>query len=277
VFKSIVISFNYGYNSINSLKGKSCLNTIGVTQMGKTDFGFKQVDIEKKEGMVQEIFSSVASSYDLMNDLMSLGMHRAWKRQFVDSMRPQPGDKLLDVAGGTGDIARRFLRAGGDKAVVCDLNQEMLAEGRKLTIDQSPELLHDLEWQHGNAEELPFEDSSFDVYAISFGIRNVTHQQKALEEAWRVLKPGGRFFCMELCTSDKALVSRVYDLYSFKVIPRVGKMVAGDAEAYQYLVESIRRFPKPPRFKRMIMKAGFQQVSYKTLNFGTVAIHQGIK
>jgi demethylmenaquinone methyltransferase/2-methoxy-6-polyprenyl-1,4-benzoquinol methylase len=245
--------------------------------MGKTDFGFKQVDMERKEGMVQEIFSNVASSYDLMNDLMSLGMHRAWKRQFVASMRPQFSDRILDVAGGTGDIARRFLRAGGGKAVVCDLNQEMLAEGRKLTINQAPELLNDIEWRHGNAEELPFDDNSFDVYAISFGIRNVTHKQKALEEAWRVLKPGGRFFCMELCTSDKLLISKIYDLYSFKVIPRIGKMVAGDEAAYQYLVESIRCFPKPPRFKRMIMQAGFQQVAYKTLNLGTVAIHQGVK
>lgn len=237
----------------------------------KTHFGFKTVDKKQKSGLVQNIFTTVAPKYDVMNDVMSFGMQRLWKKELIKEVRPYEGEVLLDVAGGTGDIANLYLQAGGGKATVCDLNKEMLAEGQKKFAGQN------IEWRHADAENLPFENNQFDYYTISFGIRNVTNIDKALKEAYRVLKPGGKFACLELSQVDAPLLKKFYDFYSFKVIPKVGQIIAGEAEPYQYLVESIRKFPKPANFENMIEQAGFAMVSYRPLTFGVVCIHMGYK
>lgn len=237
----------------------------------KASFGFTEVDEDKKETLVQSVFSSVADNYDIMNDLMSLGMHRLWKNEFMRTISPQPHEKLLDVAGGTGDIAKRFLDMGGGSAIVTDLNKEMLRNGK----EKNPDL--PVEWIPANAEKLPFDDESFDVYTISFGIRNVTHIDKALKEAHRVLKKSGRFYCLEFSNVSTPEIAKLYDLYSFKVIPLIGRFVARDQKAYEYLVESIRKFPRAIEFRRMIENAGFSECSFKKLSFGVVAIHVGFK
>ncbi|MCB6177962.1 bifunctional demethylmenaquinone methyltransferase/2-methoxy-6-polyprenyl-1,4-benzoquinol methylase UbiE [Rhodobacter sp. Har01] len=241
-----------------------------------THFGFREVAEGEKAGMVHGVFSRVASKYDLMNDLMSGGVHRLWKDAMMDWLAPRPGQRLLDVAGGTGDIAFRFLkRAPGASAVVCDMTESMLVEGRKRA--DAGNLADRLDWVVGDAMALPFPDNSFDVYTISFGIRNVTRIQDALDDAFRVLRPGGRLMVLEFSQIPNDLMQKAYDLYSFNVIPVMGQIVAGDRDSYQYLVESIRKFPDQETFATMIRKAGFGQVKYRNLSLGIAALHSGWK
>lgn len=253
-------------------------DTRNPTPDNNVAFGFRRVDETEKQGLVNEVFSKVAERYDQMNDLMSGGLHRLWKDDFVAMLNPPKGQgqfHLLDVAGGTGDIAFRTLRAGGPnvKVTVADISPEMVGEGRKRA--EADGLLARCNFTVGNAESLAFPDGSFDAYTIAFGIRNVTHIDRALAEAYRVLKPGGRFLCLEFSNVDVPLLDKFYDAYSFTVIPAVGKVVTGDGQPYRYLVESIRTFPKQDDFKAMIEAAGFQNVSYRNLTGGVVAIHSG--
>ena len=241
-----------------------------------THFGFQTVPEADKAGMVRGVFTRVASKYDVMNDLMSGGMHRLWKDAMMDWLAPRSGQRLLDVAGGTGDVAFRFLkRAPGATAVVLDLTEGMLVAGRQRA--EAERLASDLEWVVGDAMALPFANNSFDVYTISFGIRNVTRITDALAEAYRVLKPGGRLMVLEFSRIPNDLAQWVYDKYSFNVIPVIGQVVAGDRESYQYLVESIRKFPDQDAFAAMIRTAGFGQVAYRNLSMGIVALHSGWK
>jgi demethylmenaquinone methyltransferase/2-methoxy-6-polyprenyl-1,4-benzoquinol methylase len=241
-------------------------------------FGFRRVAEEEKQGLVNEVFSKVAVRYDQMNDLMSAGLHRLWKDDLVSMLNPPRGQAAfehLDVAGGTGDVAFRILRAGGPnvRVTVADISPEMVAEGRQRA--EAEGLLGRCRFTVGNAEALAFPDKSFDGYTIAFGIRNVTHIDQALAEAYRVLKPGGRFLCLEFSQVDLPVLDRIYDAYSFTVIPAIGKVVTGDGQPYRYLVESIRTFPKQDDFKEMIEDAGFARVSYRNLTGGVVAIHSG--
>lgn len=241
--------------------------------MDKVSFGYEDVLPEEKTRRVGGVFSNVARSYDRMNDFMSGGMHRHWKNQFARRVKPRRGEKILDMAGGTGDIAFRMAGSGA-QITVADINDEMLSVG----IDQAQQRgIDGLIWAEENAEKLSFEDSSFDGYTIAFGIRNVTHIDKALAEAHRVLRFGGRFFCLEFSTSTWPGFKEAYDLYSHKVVPKIGRAVAGDEESYRYLVESIRRFPDMPTFAGMIEKAGFGRVSVEPILGGAVAIHSGWK
>ncbi|MFN0113935.1 MAG: bifunctional demethylmenaquinone methyltransferase/2-methoxy-6-polyprenyl-1,4-benzoquinol methylase UbiE [Paracoccaceae bacterium] len=241
-----------------------------------THFGFRTVAEGDKQGLVHGVFSSVASRYDLMNDLMSAGVHRLWKDAMMDWLAPRPGQRLLDVAGGTGDIAFRFLRrAPGATATVCDMTEAMLDEGRKRA--DAARLADRLDWVTGDAMALPFPDASFDVYTISFGIRNVTRIGVALSEAFRVLKRGGRLMVLEFNRIPNEGLQWLYDRYSFNVIPAMGRAVTGDRESYQYLVESIRRFPDQDSFAGMIADAGFGQVKYRNLTLGVAALHSGWK
>lgn len=244
--------------------------------MNLTNFGFKKVSQEEKEDLVQQVFSNVAPHYDIMNDLMSMGLHRLWKREFVNELYPLDG-ALLDVAGGTGDISRLFLQKGGTKAVVCDLNLSMLEAGQKKVIDDNFKQRESLQWVHGNAEQLPFTDNSFELCTISFGIRNVTNIDKALKEIHRVLKPGGKFLCLEFSDVSAPVIRKVYDLYSLRWIPFLGGLVAGDKPAYKYLAESIRRFPNAEVFASMLEQACFESVRFTKKTFGVVAIHTGYK
>jgi demethylmenaquinone methyltransferase / 2-methoxy-6-polyprenyl-1,4-benzoquinol methylase len=244
-----------------------------MTEEKTTHFGFQDVPEAEKAGMVHGVFSRVASRYDVMNDLMSMGIHRVWKEAMMDWLAPRQGQRLLDVAGGTGDVAFRFLkRAPGASAVVCDMTEPMLIEGRKRA--EAEKLAASLDWVVGDAMALPFPDASFDVYTISFGIRNVTRIPDALAEAYRVLKPGGRLMVLEFSQIPNDLMQKAYDLYSFNVIP---VMVAGDRASYQYLVESIRKFPDQETFAAMIRDAGFGQVKYRNLTMGIAALHSGWK
>jgi demethylmenaquinone methyltransferase / 2-methoxy-6-polyprenyl-1,4-benzoquinol methylase len=249
-----------------------------------THFGFRTVDLDAKQGLVDDVFRSVARRYDLMNDLMSGGLHRAWKDVLVTAVNPPKGHpgaatarpfSLIDVAGGTGDISFRVIEAGGPgtRATVCDINPDMLEVGRERAYARGYDDV--VEFVEGNAEALPFPDRSFDAYTIAFGIRNVPRIDRALTEAWRVLKPGGRFLCLEFSTVDIPGLDTLYDLYSFNVIPAIGRTVTGDADAYRYLVESIRKFPKPAAFADMIRAAGFRRVSYRQMSGGIVALHSG--
>ena len=241
-----------------------------------THFGFQTVNEGEKAGMVHGVFSRVASKYDIMNDVMSVGIHRIWKDAMMDWLAPRPGQKLLDVAGGTGDVAFRFLRrAPGATATVCDMTESMLVEGQKRAEAES--LAGQLDWVVGDAMALPFADSSFDVYTISFGIRNVTRVQDALAEAFRVLRPGGRLMVLEFSQLPNPGLQWAYDRYSFNVIPVMGQVIAGDRDSYQYLVESIRKFPDQETFAGMIRQAGFGQVSYRNLTMGVAALHSGWK
>ncbi|TQS71481.1 bifunctional demethylmenaquinone methyltransferase/2-methoxy-6-polyprenyl-1,4-benzoquinol methylase UbiE [Rhodobacteraceae bacterium] len=245
-------------------------------QSNTTHFGFKTVDEGEKAGMVHGVFSRVASKYDIMNDLMSMGIHRIWKDAMMDWLAPRPGQKLLDVAGGTGDVAFRFLeRAPGATATVCDMTESMLLAGQ--TRAEANDMAQRLDWIVGDAMALPFADNSFDTYTISFGIRNVTRVQDALDEAYRVLKPGGRLMVLEFSQIPNELMQKVYDLYSFNIIPVMGQIVANDRDSYQYLVESIRKFPDQETFLAMIRKAGFEQASYRNLTMGIAALHSGWK
>jgi demethylmenaquinone methyltransferase / 2-methoxy-6-polyprenyl-1,4-benzoquinol methylase len=241
-----------------------------------THFGYKDVPEDEKARLVHGVFSSVASKYDVMNDAMSLGIHRIWKDAMMDWLAPRAGQRLLDVAGGTGDIAFRFLkRAGQGEAVVLDMTEGMLVEGQKRA--EAARLAESLDWVVGDAMALPFEDATFDRYTISFGIRNVTRIPDALSEAYRVLKPGGRLMVLEFSQIPVTGLQKLYDLYSFNVIPKMGKLIANDSDSYQYLVESIRKFPDQDRFAAMIREAGFEQVSYRNLTLGIAALHSGWK
>jgi demethylmenaquinone methyltransferase/2-methoxy-6-polyprenyl-1,4-benzoquinol methylase len=240
-------------------------------------FGEKKVSAAEKTRLVRGVFDSVADKYDLMNDLMSGGVHRLWKDRFVRIIRPRPEWRYLDVAGGTGDIAFRIKKAADPAApiTVFDLNAEMLEVGRNRALDRG--WIDGFEWVTGNAETLPFPDNSFDVYTIAFGLRNVTHIDTALAEAHRVLKPGGRFFCLEFGRVEEPFLAKIYDAWSYKAIPRIGQAVTKDRESYQYLVESIRKFPSQPDLVRRMGTARFEACRYTNLSFGTVAIHQGLK
>eukprot|EP00741_Cyanophora_paradoxa_P003439 tig00000704_g3342.t1 len=274
----------------------------GASERQTIDFGFREVPYEEKQGMVGEVFRRVADSYDIMNDLMSAGVHRLWKDHMVRVLRPMPGARVLDVAGGTGDIAFRIVRAmdaarhgatgsapswdaaystpqsseprGSGCVVVCDINPSMIEAGKRRAPPTQPGGTT-LEWAVGNAEALPFEDASFDAYTIAFGLRNVTDRDAALREARRVLKPGGRFMCAEFSHVANPALRAAYNLYSFQVIPLLGRVVAGDGDSYQYLVESIARFPEPEVLSEMMRDAGFDCVSYERLSGGIVALHSG--
>ncbi len=237
-------------------------------------FGFREVPEDQKETLVREVFSSVARNYDLMNDLMSAGVHRLWKDAMVEWLNPQPGWRVLDVAGGTGDIALRIARAvrGEAEITVCDINPDMLAEGIRRAKGESA-----IRWIAGDAEALPVPDAHFDAYTIAFGIRNVTHIDKALAEARRVLRPGGRFLCLEFSQVQTPGLDYLYDKFSFNVLPALGHIVAGDGEAYRYLVESIRRFPPQAKFTKMIEQAGLSRVQFRNLMGGIAAMHSAWK
>jgi demethylmenaquinone methyltransferase/2-methoxy-6-polyprenyl-1,4-benzoquinol methylase len=243
-----------------------------------SSFGFREVKSEERQGLVNEVFATVAGRYDLMNDLMSGGLHRLWKDDLVAMLGPPRGDtpfRLIDVAGGTGDVALRVMaRAGAaSSAVICDISPEMLAVGQEKVAAAGRSAQITL--RQGNAEALPFEAKCFDAYTIAFGIRNVTHIDRALAEAYRVLKPGGRFLCLEFSECQVPMLDRLYDFHSFEVIPRLGAWAAGGAEPYQYLVESIRKFPNQTAFAGLITAAGFVQVSFRNLTGGIAAIHSG--
>jgi len=246
----------------------------------ETHFGYSTIPLDEKQGRVDDVFHSVARRYDLMNDLMSGGLHRAWKDALLTAVNPPKGDRpfaLLDLAGGTGDVAFRVAQAGGPntRVTVCDINAEMLAVGAERAAQRG--LDHAVTFEQGNAEELPYPDRSFDCVTIAFGIRNVPRIDRALAEAFRVLRIGGRFLCLEFSSVDVPGLDALYELYSFKLIPRIGQAVTGDREAYQYLVESIRKFPRPPVFARMIEQAGFRRVSFRQMTGGVVALHSGWK
>ena len=239
----------------------------------RTHFGYQDVAREAKAGLVRDVFDNVAGRYDLMNDLMSAGVHRRWKDAALDWLAPQPHQHLLDVAGGTGDIAFRFLERGGGAVTVCDINEKMLAEGRRRANDQ---LLGDkAKWLVGDAERLPIPDRSVDVYSIAFGLRNVTNIKLALAEAFRVLKIGGRFLCLEFSHVENAALAKVYEQFSFSVLPALGARVTGDREAYQYLVESIRRFPNQQDLGDKLQAQGFENITVRNLSAGIAAMHSG--
>ena len=241
-----------------------------------THFGFTDIPESEKAGRVQGVFGSVASKYDIMNDVMSVGIHRVWKDAMMDWLAPRAGTKLLDVAGGTGDISFRYLaRAGHAHATVLDLTEPMLVEGRKRA--EASAMADSLDWVVGDAMALPFAANTFDVYTISFGIRNVTRPQEALNEAYRVLKPGGRLMVLEFNQIPNAMMQKAYDLYSFNIIPRIGQLIANDHDSYQYLVVSIRKFPDQDTFLGMVKKAGFEQASYRNLSMGIACLHSGWK
>ncbi len=250
------------------------------TADGKASFGFREVSEGDRQGLVNQVFATVAERYDLMNDLMSGGLHRLWKRDFVSLINAPRGDqpfRLIDVAGGTGDIALRYAAQSGPNAtaVICDISAEMLDVGRRRV--EAAGLASRISCVEGNAEALPFETATFDAYTIAFGIRNVTHIENALAEAFRILRPGGRFLVLEFSECQVPLLDRLYDFHSFEVIPRLGKVAAGAEEPYRYLVESIRRFPRQEAFATMIREAGFERVNYRNLTGGIAAIHSGWK
>ncbi|PHR56931.1 MAG: bifunctional demethylmenaquinone methyltransferase/2-methoxy-6-polyprenyl-1,4-benzoquinol methylase UbiE [Robiginitomaculum sp.] len=255
--------------------------TIKSTKTNEESFGFRDVPKAEKAGLVREVFDRVADRYDLMNDFMSMGVHRIWKDMVIAKANPQPGELLIDVAGGTGDLSRRFLaaankvktRRGGQpaKAIVSDINAEMLLAGRKETDPKT------ITWVCGNAEQLPFADNTADVVTISFGIRNVTDKPRALRDMRRVLKPGGRFLCLEFSKPTSRALEIPYDFWSFNAIPVIGGMVSNDRDSYQYLVESIRKFPDQKTFAGMMEAAGFAKVSFRNFTGGVAALHTGWK
>ncbi|MEO8558092.1 MAG: bifunctional demethylmenaquinone methyltransferase/2-methoxy-6-polyprenyl-1,4-benzoquinol methylase UbiE [Rhodospirillales bacterium] len=237
-------------------------------------FGYREVPRAEKAGLVRQVFDSVARRYDVMNDLMSLGIHRLWKSNLIDMVMPRPGQALLDVAGGTGDVAFRLAaRAPGAAVTVCDINVEMVTVGRDRGIDSGR--VGGIDWTVGDAEKLPFADASFDAYTIAFGLRNVTDIDAALTEARRVLKPGGKFFCLEFSRVTLPLLAKVYDGYSFNVLPALGGLIANDRDSYRYLAESIRRFPPQDELVARIAAAGLERARYRNLSAGIVAIHSG--
>lgn len=261
-------------------------NTPAASEDGvQKTFGFQRAEAGQRTRLVRDVFEAVAPRYDLMNDLMSLGIHRFWKRDFVSAVAPQPKDRILDLAGGTGDIAFLMEEARHRKQAaavpqppaitICDINPAMLQVGKKRAIDRG---LHGaFDWVEGNAEDLPFADNSFDVVTIAFGLRNVTRLGKALAEAQRVLVPGGHFYCLEFSHVAVPLLQKLYDRYSFSVLPFLGEKVAGNRQAYQYLAESIRAFPPQDALADLMRKAGFENVSYRNIAFGVAAVHTGLK
>lgn len=247
--------------------------------MNQTNFGFKKIDIADKQPLVNNIFSNVADKYDLMNDLMSFGMHRLWKDEFIRQI-PNLNSNILDVASGSGDIALKLAKKARDRGsnisiTLSDINKEMLRQAKKKSIDLN--LFQNLKFTVATAEELPFPDNSFDYYTIAFGIRNVPDINKALKEAYRVLKPMGKFICLEFSKVKESLLQDFYKFYSFNVIPKIGQIITGNKEAYDYLVESIDLFPSQDEFRIMIKEAGFEEINYKNLSGGIVAIHSAYK
>ncbi len=257
---------------------RTTARTTSPEQMSNT-YGFEQIGEGKKQDKVNDVFHSVATRYDVMNDLMSAGMHRLWKSALVTKAAPSKIAPWhgLDVAGGTGDIAFRLVEASNNNAyvTVLDINGSMLDVGRERSAKMS--MTENVDFVEANAEDLPFEDSSFDAYTVAFGIRNVSHMDRALEEAYRVLKPGGQFLCLEFSEVDVPMLDRFYDLWSFNAIPQIGRMVTGDASSYQYLVESIRKFPNQNSFANFIREAGFGRVSFRNMSGGIAALHTGWK
>ena len=252
------------------------------TQAGMTeqiddqiDFGFQTIARDQKEAKVKEVFDSVAKNYDIMNDVMSLGVHRLWKDALMDWLAPQKEQSLLDLAGGTGDVALRFLKRGGGSVKIVDINEEMLQAGRARSVMRP--YADRLDWIVGNAEHLPLQDHSVDRATIAFGLRNVTNRDVALGEIYRVLKPGGRFCCLEFSTVENPLLAKLYDRWSFGLLPEMGQLIAKDRASYQYLVESIRKFPDQYQLSDMMVQAGFAQVRYRNLSGGIAAIHSGWK
>lgn len=241
----------------------------------ETHFGFKTVDTEEKQGLVKEVFDSVSGKYDLMNDLMSLGIHRLWKDNVINWLKPSENMHLLDVGGGTGDMAFRFLKQGGGSVVVSDINPNMLDVGKERAIDKN--IFQHIQWEEANVEELPFEDETFDAVTISFCLRNVTYQEKALKEMYRVLKPMGRFICLEFSQIQTESFQDLYDWWSFHIMPFLGEKFASDRESYQYLAESIRKFPNQEDFAQMVKNAGFKQVKYRNYSHGIATAHSGWK
>ncbi len=233
------------------------------------DFGFKKVNIGKKEKLVNNIFNSVSSQYDLMNDVSSLGFHRLWKQELINWIAPQSNQSLLDIAGGTGDIAKLFIKSGGLSADIIDINFNMLING----ISNNNRIRYIV----GNCEKLPFKNNVYDRITIAFGLRNITNRQLALDEIFRVLKPGGRFVCLEFSQVNNNILKKLYDLWSFKIIPKLGKVITNNEDAYKYLIESIRMFPDQDKLSKMFIKSKFERVKYKNLSNGIVAIHSGWK
>jgi len=258
-----------------SMDRKPAADALAAARRLAESFGFERIDPTGKASRVKAVFDSVASRYDLMNDLMSLGVHRLWKNAAVDWLSPRPGIRLLDLAGGTGDVAERVLDRvdGQGRVVVSDINPSMLGQGRDRALDKG--WFGQLDFVCGDAMALPFADRSFDAVTIAFGIRNVTHIDQALAEAFRVLVPGGRFICLEFSKVVLPLLDRLYDTYSFTVLPNLGRLVAGDAASYRYLAESIRRFPDQAAFAALLAETGFEQVRYRNLSAGIAAIHSG--
>lgn len=244
-----------------------------MTDSDTVSFGYEQVSPEEKTRRVGGVFSNVARKYDIMNDAMSGGMHRLWKDRFVRLLKPRAGEHILDMAGGTGDIAFRIAKTGAT-VTVSDINADMLGVGMERAEKRG---ITGLTWSEQNAETLSFDDAAFDGYTIAFGIRNVTHIDRALAEAFRVLKPGGRFFCLEFSTTEWPGFKDAYDAYSHHLVPRLGQAIAGDADSYRYLIESIRKFPDMPSFKAMIEAAGFRHTRVEPIMGGLVAIHSGWK
>ena len=245
-----------------------------------TNFGFRKVSFENKKNLVDQVFSNVAGSYDLMNDLMSGGMHRLWKNKFCNHI-DNLGSDILDVAGGTGDIALKLKskalsgNISNNQITICDINHEMLKHAKNKAIDKN--FIKGIDFVCGDAQELPFADSSFDYYTIAFGIRNVPKIEEALKEAYRVLKVGGKFLCLEFSKVEPEPLKQIYDFYSFNIIPKIGKIAANNEDAYKYLVESINLFPDQEKFANMIKQSGFKRVNYQNLTFGVAAIHVGYK
>lgn len=243
----------------------------------QTHFGYKQVAKEQKASMVAEVFDSVAAKYDVMNDLMSMGIHRLWKRYTIDCSGVRAGHHVLDLAGGTGDLTAKFSRLVGEKGkvVLADINGAMLKVGRDKLRDMG--IVGNVDYVQANAEALPFPDNSFDLITIAFGLRNVTDKDKALASMYRILKPGGRLLVLEFSKPEQEILSKVYDFYSFHVLPKMGKFVANDSESYQYLAESIRMHPDQETLKGMMEDAGFEQTTFTNLTGGVVALHRGFK
>ncbi len=236
------------------------------------DFGNKKVKKTEKQTLVNNVFNSVADKYDLMNDLTSLGIHRLWKDSLINWLAPQPYQKLADIAGGTGDISVKFLLAGGCSAHIIDINKEMITKGKFKNSNNN-----NLLWTIASAENLPMADNSYERASMGFGLRNITNRVLALKEVYRILKPGGRFICLEFSHVENSLLKKIYDVWSFQFMPRIGQKITGDKEAYNYLVESIRQFPSQPELTQMFSEAGFSRVKYRNLSNGIVTLHSGWK
>jgi demethylmenaquinone methyltransferase/2-methoxy-6-polyprenyl-1,4-benzoquinol methylase len=236
------------------------------------DFGNKKVKKTEKQTLVNNVFNSVADKYDLMNDLTSLGIHRLWKDSLINWLAPQPYQKLADIAGGTGDISVKFLLAGGCSAHIIDINKEMITNGKLKNNNNN-----NLSWTIASAENLPMADNSYERASMGFGLRNITNRVLALKEVYRILKPGGRFICLEFSHVENSLLKKIYDIWSFEFMPRIGQKITGDKEAYNYLVESIRQFPSQPELTQMFSEAGFSRVKYRNLSNGIVTLHSGWK